>query len=252
MTKFINYWRAYASETEAQGNEKSCWSKESLIQGIVKEALIAIGSLIQEKKDVTSKIEIEELGTSLLGIKRHLYFNGTRFSIIAIDSPDQVSMPELCRVLTDKSREAICLCILPSLDMSVWPLAGENTQVGAATIIPLYPVDVDALGMNHVSIFGLIEYKLFRRLILDKPDAGTQFETRLVREFLLSLQRAVSHQKTSILCLDHILMILVHGSNIPFLSVFVVPLSRAVAACSLVQVPVVRASWLSKLVAHSF
>jgi hypothetical protein len=61
---------------------------------------------------------------------------------------------------------------------------------GAAGLLVIYPDDVDALARKLWTLPDLIDYKLHRRLIFDKPDPETQYDVRLFEEFQKAKSRA--------------------------------------------------------------
>ena len=127
---------------------------------------------------------MEELGNGLVSLPGHVAINGIRCSLLAIEKVIQQTTSVFIRDIIDRSREAFSLCILPSVTMEIWPLPSESIQTGAANIIPLYPADIDSLAAEKISIYDLLVYKLYRRLILDKPDAATQYDARLTDGFV--------------------------------------------------------------------
>ncbi|MHB8388900.1 MAG: hypothetical protein ACYDBH_04865 [Acidobacteriaceae bacterium] len=90
----------------------------------------------------------------------------------------------MARDTVELSREAFCLCVLPSVKIALWSLIAEKWSGRTASVIPLFPADVDALAAGKVELLDLIQFKLYRRLILDKPDPGTEFDGRLFAEFI--------------------------------------------------------------------
>ena len=184
MSAFIPYWKAYADEAEAKASGKTRWSDASLSAGIVGKALQGLAASMDAGDDAPAELHIDELSEGIVGLQSHRQFRGIRFSLLAVEHRDHASPSALARELSDRARETICLCILPSVSLKVWPLSGQERHIGAATIIPLYPVDIDAIARGDIEILDLLDYKLHRRLLVNKPDPGTQFDSWLVSGFL--------------------------------------------------------------------
>lgn len=184
---FLSYWNAYANEEEAKDSGKTQWSQASLAAGIVRKALRCLAIMMRNGEE--GSLSLEELGNGLISVPSHSAVNGLRCSLLAVENVDQQTNSTFIRDIMDRSREAFSLCVLPAASMEIWPLASESIQTGAANIIPLYPVDLDALAAQKINIYDLIIYKLYRRLILDKPDVATQFDPRLINDFVASARK---------------------------------------------------------------
>lgn len=181
MNAFYQYWKAYDDENEANNINKICWSTKSLSNNIVREAINGLVALVN--KDAYSDVEIQELSDGIIFIPKHLKYRGIRITFLALEVCNKTSKQTLARELANLTREAVCLCLLPSTEISLWPLSGQPLQSGAGTVIPIYPVDIDVIASQRIELLELIQYKLYRRLVLDKPDAATQYDTRLYNEF---------------------------------------------------------------------
>ena len=185
MKVFLQYWNAYASQEEAKDISKNQWSSTSVSSGIISSALHGLANLLSGGKQ--GPFSIEDVSNGLIRIRGNINFNGLRYALLAIENEKQYHDSSVARDLMDCAREAFVLCVLPSPAITVWPLANESVQTGAGNVIPLYPVDIDALASEKVTIFDLITYKLYRRLVLGKPDPATQFDSKLAKDFFSSM-----------------------------------------------------------------
>jgi len=121
-----------------------------------------------------------------------LVFQGLRLAIVGLERVDGPARGAFVRMVSDLAREALCLCVLPSIDEDVWPLEGSELQVGAAGVIPIYRSDMDALALGLSDLVTLIDYKLFRRFILDKPDQATRYAQNLFADYQESARGSAS------------------------------------------------------------
>lgn len=182
MTAFLNYWNAYPNEAEASRPGKTSWSDEAVAAGIIRRASEGLAALLDERL-TPAALDLLELADGVLLVSPEVQFRNTRVRILAMEAADGATT-ELRKLITDTAREALCCCVLPSTDEQVWPVLGHEQSFGAGSVIPFYPADVDALAKAEVEFADLIEFKLHRRLVLDKSDAATQFDKRIVRAFL--------------------------------------------------------------------
>jgi hypothetical protein len=181
MSEFVMYWNAYGDEEEARKAPKNTWSSSSISKGIVIAAIKGIVSIIDQYP--YESISLKKLDDEVFLYDRRLNYHGIRVTILATSSLSAEIPTMLTREIVEKSRESLCVCILPTTEHSIWPYDSENRQAGAANLIPLYPSDIDALAQGKIDFLGLIEYKLVRRLMSDKSDPETQFNPRLYEEF---------------------------------------------------------------------
>ena len=181
-TAFTGYWSSYPSAEEAGEENRPHWSKEALSKGIVAEAIKGLAMLLDDHRG-PKNLPLENLGEGLVVTPMPLVFRGTRFAILGKETISGWTST-FRRALRDRVRETVCCCVLPSIEERCWPLPGEEHAFGGASLIPLYPTDVDALAGGKVEVTDLLEYKLHRRLVLDKSDPATQFDKVLVRAFL--------------------------------------------------------------------
>jgi hypothetical protein len=181
-SSFIHYWQKYESEEEANREDKHSWSPVSMSAGIVRAAIESVAKLLTPKPPDGWKF------TRTTGdfwvTSQPISFYDIRIHIIGVD----ILLGPLPKALRDEvaalSREALCLCVLPSTEQFFQGQeeAGSSDKP-AAGIIPLYPNDVDALARGGITLAELIEYKLLREFFYEKPDPETQYHINLVEEY---------------------------------------------------------------------
>lgn len=177
MTAFAAYWQAYASDSEATDRDKAGWSEETLASGIVDRAC----SMVVESLSETAGSRREE-SAGLIALSG-FSVGGMRVTVIGLNGSAEEARYNLQRELSERCRETICFALLPHGRVSVWPLLERKLEDGAASVIPLYPRDADAIAEGRVGVSDLLEYKLHRRLMLEKPDSDTQYEEPLFKQF---------------------------------------------------------------------
>lgn len=181
MSSFTPYWSAYAKEQEAKNAQKTSWSSESLSKNIVRAAMQCLYRIITCKP--VAEPEITTLGDGVSSVEPIVNWQDVRVTILGFSKLDTNVSDILHSEIKDRSRESLCFCVLPSSHQSIWPIEPNQPQVGAGGVIPIYPRDVDALALEQSQLSSLLEFKLFRRLMLDKPDSESQFDPRLYGEF---------------------------------------------------------------------
>lgn len=106
---------------------------------------------------------------------------------LAIDSGDEYRV--FASIVAERAREALCYCILPNSQVSIWPSPMLARQLGAASVIPIYRSDLDAIAAGNARLSDLTEYKVYRRIVLEKPDTANRYSRELLKEFLETLTR---------------------------------------------------------------
>jgi hypothetical protein len=182
VTTFSAYWTAYASEAEAEGDQKPEWSEASLAKGIVRAALVGLARLLS--RDSAHVGTLVEHASGVIVEGGHQAYQGYRFIVCGVEDVSKTSLSTVARDIVEMSREAFCLCVLPSVKIALWSLLSEKWPGRTASVIPLFPADVDALASGKIALLDLIQFKFYRRLVLDKPDPGTEFDARLFAEFV--------------------------------------------------------------------
>lgn len=125
---------------------------------------------------------IHYMSNGVFSTTRAISYKGCRIHIIGSTDTKSISQ-ELIAEAIDKSREAIVLCILASVGVEIIDSRKPVSVDMKTGLIPLYPNDIDALAFGKTTIEKLIEYKLFRRILAERPDSETQYVERLFSDY---------------------------------------------------------------------
>jgi hypothetical protein len=180
LRAFSSYWQAYASEKEAQESPKYAWSEEAVNSGIMVAAVQALAALLGSADYPLPNVE--KRGESIYRVSEVIVYGRIRVSILGAIVRDDVTIDPLKNELENCARETLCLCILSKSNISVWSSSERLRAIGGAGVVVIYPDDMDALARGEWTVPELLEYKLHRRLVLDKPDPDTQYDARLLAE----------------------------------------------------------------------
>ena len=113
MKQYISYWQAYKSESEAKNEKKIRWSDQALDNKIVLAALHGIFHSLTNSDLTDGRIEyFDNYAAKVTGF---LKFNKIRFSLFAIQTVETNIPKVFFDELKDRSRESLCICILPNL-----------------------------------------------------------------------------------------------------------------------------------------
>jgi len=183
VTAFAGYWNAYADPTEAALGSRAEWTSASLAKGIVQEAILVLTHTLDSGAQFVSTLETRVPG--LIAEIHHHEYKGYRFIVCGLEGelPEMI-LPSIAREAVELSREAFCLCVLPSARLQISAQIAEAWPTRTAGVIPFFPSDIDAIASNEAEVLDLLQFKLYRRLVLDKPDAATLFDQRLFDEYL--------------------------------------------------------------------
>lgn len=180
MATFATYL-SLAQRTGFDGKEqpsRSQWSDAQMRGGIMRSAMEGLAAML----DPEFAPAIHESADGVLSVSRFIIYRDARFHVLGLAGETPL-MPLLLREAQDKARETITLCILPRPDLELVTLR-KPTSIDVRTgVFAVYPSDVEALASREVTIEQLLEYKLFRRLIAERPDSETQFIDRLFLEY---------------------------------------------------------------------
>jgi len=179
-TEFSDFWAA------CQKDDVSTRTAEALSGPAIEAAVFALRALILESDAEGDFLVRREAG--VFSTSPGLIFNGVRTAILGLIDDSADSQAAFRQTLQNRTREALCLCILPRSDFNIWPLDDAEMHVSAGSAIPVYRSDLEALGRSKTSLSTLLEYKLFRRLVLDKPDAATRYHEYQFDEFIHALR----------------------------------------------------------------
>jgi len=124
----------------------------------------------------------------LLSTSTVIWRNRLRTVVIGLHWDSQEGRAALAAMVADRTRESLCLCVLPNGDLGVWPVLNSPANHGAASAIPFYREDIEALERRRVDLTTLLEFKLYRRFVLDKPDVALRFHERSFTEYEQALR----------------------------------------------------------------
>lgn len=182
MTYFASYWSAYADEAEATAQQKATWSSATLARGIVRKALTGLAASLAA--DGAPAKQLVDFAPGLVGLAEYFEYHHHRFVLFAVEDPLQAPALSTCSLILEQSREAIGLCVVPTIDYALASHIDERFPGRSAAVITLFPVDLDALASGTAELLDLIQFKLYRHLALDTPAIGTQFDARLFNDFV--------------------------------------------------------------------
>jgi ATPase family associated with various cellular activities (AAA) len=152
----------------------------ALAPGSVEMGVRALQSLLNDTSDASPVIHRDG---AILYTSPVIWANRLRTVVIGLSDDSPGSRAALAAVVLDRSREALCLCVLPTAESRVWPVAQSSQSTAAAAAFPFYRDDLDALGCGRLELRDLLEYKMYRRFVLDKPDIALRFHERSFTEY---------------------------------------------------------------------
>ncbi len=175
------YWATYATRDEASQSPKQRWTDATLSAGIVNSAIQLLQECVDPSLAPATTWECSPEGVWTLG--QLVVWNGLRVQIVGVSATDAVSAKALVVELRNRAREALCFCVVPGVfSEAEAEIEGEANWLSTGTVF-VYPDDLDALALNYWTLIELVEYKLFRSQVLEKPAPETQYDRRLVAEF---------------------------------------------------------------------
>lgn len=180
MDSFATYSVQAARTTRAsdEARYRSQWSEAQLKSGIVQAAMEGLAMML----DPEFPASIYESAADVLSFSRFTMYRDCRIHVIGTSTGP--SLPaKLLLEASDKAREAITLCVLPSPDLELISLRTPSSLDLKTGAFPLYRSDIDVLASGEATLEQLLEYKLFRRLLAERPDSETQFIDRIFQEY---------------------------------------------------------------------
>jgi len=169
----------YSDPVEALQTPKEGWSDTSLRNGILRVAI----ALVAACADSTSVVTEYQGAHGSIALPKPPVWRGLRTQILGVETQTSDSALSLVLELRDRAREAICFCVLPSVFKEAEQLIrNEAPWVRAGTVV-LYPDDIDALARKDWTLLELVEYKLFRGQVLEKPAPETQYDDKMCSDF---------------------------------------------------------------------
>lgn len=178
-----DYWQGYPSPSEAEVPLLRRWSTQTITRGMVERAMRLIDVCIKSVW-LPDKAEYEREGDAIYTHAARDW-GGIRLSIIGYEGGDtQVLSAKWQSVVLDTSRDCVALCILPSSYIEAWQPFVAHARAEGRFIISVFPADMNALAKGRWSLLELVEYKLYRNILLEKPDIESQYAESLFKEFL--------------------------------------------------------------------
>jgi len=178
---FVDYVRIAGDRSKSLEGDlarRSEWSADELTAGVVTHAMNSLAALLDP--DFTPAVH--EISEKVWSISRSIVYKDCRLHILG--TTEMAIMPaRLLSEAADKAREAITLCVLPGVGLEFVDLRTPVSVDVKTAVIPLYPNDIDALAADRATIDQLIEYKLFRRILAERPDVETQYVERIFLEY---------------------------------------------------------------------
>lgn len=182
LDNFVPYKSIIKDWYGALDSEFKEWDVESIKKGILEAAMRGIAELLS--CDGEPFPEPTHIGGIGITFEKPFIVNGIRCKLAGYCGTD-ASIPQTFHSeVLNASRESICLCVLSSIRQQLWPIDIEDPYTGAASLIPIYPADVNAISRGDISIMQLVDFKLYRRLFLHYPDRETVYSVRLYADYL--------------------------------------------------------------------
>ncbi len=139
----------------------------------------ALQTLLNDNSDISPVIHRDG---AILYTSPATWADRLRTVVIGLSEDSVDSRGAMAAAVLDRSREALCLCVMPNAECGVWPFAQSPLSAAAAAAFPIYRDDLDALDRGRVELRSLLEYKMYRRFVLDKPDIALRFHERSFTE----------------------------------------------------------------------
>lgn len=179
------YWQGYASAQEAESPFLRQWSSETLERGMVGRAIAVLDA------HIVSQSRYQKTSDEYVRIKNLLYtasyrlWNGLKLFLIGIENLDNYrqTVETLKTIIAKPLNESLVACIMPSSYIDIWQEFVVSTRKQGGFLITLYPIDIDAIARGKLTLFELIEFKLYRQFLLDKPETETQFSETAYNDF---------------------------------------------------------------------
>lgn len=178
---FIPYWQAYASEVEAYDKTKRDWSEASRTRGIALRAAEGLTGVLAGESD--RKVELCRADDDGWRSSELVLPPAIRCRVLVRDPAVSHLGTDWIRGVEEFAREALCVVILPSCEYAIYPGSARSVTRLGALAIGAYPSDIDALASRHCDFWDWIGYKLWRRIVLGRPEAETAFERQFYDEY---------------------------------------------------------------------
>lgn len=177
------YWQGFSSSDESEAAILRRWSDQTLARGMVERAmtLLDVCAMSENGRLIATSDVYQEDG--VLRIAGHREWNGLRLSILGLNTTDGILTAIFQSVVRNMAKDSLALCILPSSYLDSWQDFASEARARGRFILPIFPTDMNALARGRWTLFELAEYKLYRLIILDKPDVEAQYSELSVSRF---------------------------------------------------------------------
>lgn len=169
------YWQGYASVEEAESPILREWSGQTLARKMVERAVLLCDTYIAIEGERRAASGECSVAGSTVYVPTARDWNGIKLSVFGLDFDGKSLPAEYQSRVRDAAQDSLPLCILPSSYIEDWQSIASEIREQGRMALPLFPVDVNALARGRSSLLDLIEFKLFRLILLDKPDVETQY-----------------------------------------------------------------------------
>jgi len=99
-----------------------------------------------------------------------------RLSFVGVANDTDALPDALTESIRQLSASSVVLCVLPSSYLETWQDFAQSIRTQGLFVLSVFPSDLNALARSRLSLLDLIEYKLYRQLLLDKLDIEAQFD----------------------------------------------------------------------------
>lgn len=177
------FWQGYSSLAEAETSYLRRWSNQTLSRGVVERAILLLDACALVESNRRFPIGEYAKDGDVLYTSEPRDWNGIRLSIYGVDVQKEYLPSKLERLVLNSPVNSLFLCVLPSSYINGWQDFASKTRAHGRFILPVFPIDVNALARGRWSLLDLVEYKLYRIAFLDKDDVESQYGEVLFTEF---------------------------------------------------------------------
>jgi len=184
LLNFIaDYWLGYGSADEAETPYPRRWSSQSLTREIVKRALSLVDAFAAGEDGSNTSIRPFFRERNIIRLEGHRIWKGLRLTLFGLDNADDTFPASFQSQVRDAAANSLPLCLLPSSYIEMWQDFASELRSHHRFVLPLFPADLNALARGQWSLLDLVEYKLYRILLLDKLDNESQYADLTFSEF---------------------------------------------------------------------
>jgi hypothetical protein len=110
-------------------------------------------------------------------------WHGLRIAVAGLQTTNDLIPNGTEAELIHLAKGSLLLCILQSSYIDEWQPICAAVRAAGEHLVTLFPLDMTALAEGSWTMDELIEYKLYRSVVLDKRDVECQFEEALFNEW---------------------------------------------------------------------